>query len=134
LNFIEPSYEKDYEYLLAITLNIEDLKIISDDEKLIEIISEYERRSKTLYLSYLFPGSSQIIYGHFKEGFFSFFWNALSISYFIFNIKEKDYFGALFTFPLFLRFYEGNIKMAKEMERKRAYQKFKLKIDEYFNN
>lgn len=136
LNFIDESFEKEYKYLLGITLNIEDLKILvdEDDTELNRIISNYENVSEKIYFSYIIPGSSQIIYGKYKDGIFSFFWNALSFYYLYSRIKERDYIGAVFTFPLFLKFYIGNIDMVKRIEREESYKRFKKELDEYFNH
>lgn len=134
LNYINDKYINDYKYLLGLTLNLEDLKILidEDEEGLNKIISKYENPSKKIYFSYIIPGSSQIIYGRFRDGVFSFMWNFLSAYVFYSRLKEKDYFGALSIFPIFIRFYLGNIDMAKSIEREDAYREFKRELNKYF--
>lgn len=134
LNFIDDTFENEYKYLLGITLNIEDLKILIDEDEieLSRIISNYESVSQKIYFSYIIPGSSQIIYGKYREGIFSLFWNAVSLYYLFSRIREKDYIGAVFTFPLFIKFYMGNIDFTKRLEREDSYKKLRMDLDKYF--
>ncbi len=134
LNFIDNRFESEYKYLLGITLNIEDLKLMleEDETELKKIIERYEKASLKSYFSYLLPGSSQILFGKFREGVFSFFWNSITFYYFATQVKEKNYVGIILSFSLFMKFYTGNLEMAKRLEREDAYRKFKMELSEYF--
>ena len=66
------------------------------------------------YISYIVPGSGQILAGHFKDGLVAMAING-ALTYYEYHLfKSKDYFTMTLTIPLFLRFYLGNATAAWE--------------------
>ncbi len=64
------------------------------------------------YVSYVIPGSGQILAGHFKDGLVAMVINGAFAYYGYYLYKSKDYITVALTIPLFLRFYLGNATAA----------------------
>ena len=66
------------------------------------------------YISYIVPGSGQILAGHLKDGLVALVVNGAFAYYGYYLYKKGDYLTFILTIPLFLRYYTGNATAAWE--------------------
>ena len=125
--------ENRYIYLLAKTMRFEDLKILIDDNEhpLIKAINELKNPSPLRYISYVFPGGTQLLCGEYRTGLLSMVWNSLSLFLGYTSIKNRDIPGIIFSISLFQRFYMGNLTSAKGAVYRKKLKRYKRVVESY---
>lgn len=135
--YIDTKYKFEYEYMLALSGRFEEVKfLISEnnmennmEKKLKEFIDLAENERDYWKLSWLIPGSGQIISGHVRDGIFSSVCNIGSLYLIYDRAKKDDTIGSFFAFFYFLRFYIGNITSSRKFEKVRRTEEFRIRME-----
>lgn len=130
-------YKFKYEYLLTKLEKFEDAQILfslgntgKKEKKLRNLVDFVQEERNYWKLSYIVPGSGQILSGQIRSGLMSFILN-FGAAYLVHRrVEEKDIAGSIFSFSHFLGFYIGNIQAAKKSEERRRKREFHDKISD----
>jgi len=135
--FYDSTYKFEYACILAIDKKFDEVKWLHLDDsiqerKLKEIIENGKREKSYWKLSFLIPGSGQMLSGHTREGFFSLLWNFTCLYLMYDRVKKRDIIGGIFALNYFLRFYSGNILSSKHYEREKRIRKLEERLKKLY--
>jgi len=109
-----------------------DLLLSSDNKRekdLRELVYFVQSERNYWKMSYVIPGSGQILSGNLWDGIFSFLWNSGSVYLMYDGFKKEDMLGGCLSLLVFLRFYIGNIYSSKKYEKENRLKEFRISME-----